>query len=76
MKEVEYTGEIEVEDQAGNRLTLEELTTFTVFERVDGPRTREPGSREYLLEGFTVSGNSDGTFTILETGQVLRRRNQ
>lgn len=61
-------------NQHGERRTIVEWQHWTEFQPLSGPAQRVRGSVEFLTDdGLDVNANSDGTFTVIQTEEILTR---
>lgn len=73
MRKIEQTARIPVVDADGQPAIVDEFTTFTSFEPVNGRQEWSPGSVGYECDGEHCNWLPDGTFRTLLSGRVLRR---
>lgn len=68
------TGGVEVFDDAGRRLIVDEYTEALDDGTVSFPGAELAGLREYRLGDEHCNLERDGSFVVVRTGQRLRRR--
>lgn len=72
---VRRTGQFFAKGQSGESVRVNEYTTEVDVRTLldDGPKWQASMAAYKLDDGSHVNANDDGTFTVVRTGEVLRR---
>lgn len=74
MRKIEQTARIPVVDADGQPAIVDEFTSYTSSQPVNGPQQWSRGSVGYECEGEHCNVLADGSFQTLLSGRVLRRK--
>lgn len=72
MPKMTEKGRVETTNQNGLRRVVVEMQHWTEYKPLSGPTQKAKGSTElFTADGHDVNLNSNGTYTVLQTDEIL-----